>query len=117
MPTASIAGARSSRLPVISATMSMTAIGACAIAPKEAIIPTTTNGAGESGTPGAIGASSRQTDAPRNAPIIMPGPKMPPEPPDPIESDVAKILANGSASTIHSGMPSSWDDIASCTQP
>ena len=70
-------------------------------------MPTTTNGAGDSGTPGAIGASNRQTDAPRNAPIIIPGPKMPPEPPDPIESEVARILAKGRARTIQRGIPSS----------
>src|SRR5437588_802025 len=47
-----MAGASMERLPVISVTMSMTASGACAIPPKSAIIPTITNGARESGTPG-----------------------------------------------------------------
>ena len=51
----------------------------------------------------------RQTAAPRNPPITMPGPKMPPEPPGPIDSDVARIFANGRRRTIHNGrvrMPS-----------
>jgi hypothetical protein len=30
----------------------------------------------------------------------MPGPKMPPEPPDPIDSEVVRIFTSGRASTI-----------------
>ncbi len=46
IPTATMAGARMAMLPVICATMSMTAIGAREMPPNTAIIPTTTNGAG-----------------------------------------------------------------------
>ena len=42
--------------------------------------------------------------APMNAPMTMPGPKMPPDPPVPIDSDVATIFATGRMRTIHSGM-------------
>ena len=56
---------------------------------------------------GAIGSKSRQTAAPMKAPITMPGPKMPPDPPEPMESPVARMRAKGTMSTIHSGMPSS----------
>jgi hypothetical protein len=111
-----MAGASSCRLPVISATISITAIGACAMLPKQAIIPTTTNGAGVLGTPGRS-ASSRHAPAPRKPPITMPGPKMPPEPPEPIDSEVARILANGRSSTIHSGIVRSRGPIAACTHP
>ena len=45
--------------------------------------------------------------APSSPPMTMPGPKMPPEPPEPIDSDVARIFANGRTSTIHSGTASS----------
>ena len=91
-------------MPVISATMIMTASGAREMLPKQHIIPTMTYGAGSLPRLGTIGSSSRQTEAPRNAPITMPGPKMPPEPPEPIDSPVVTIRANGRMSTIHSGM-------------
>ncbi len=105
-PTATIAGASIERLPVISATMSMTASGAWATLPKRAIIATITNGAGSAGIAGAIGSRSRQIAAPSRPPMNIPGPKIPPEPPDPIESEVATIFANGSTSTIQIGMAS-----------
>ena len=44
--------------------------------PKQAIMPTMTNGAGLCGMPGANGSSTRHTAAPTNAPMTMPGPKM-----------------------------------------
>ena len=101
--TATIAGASMPRLPVISATISMTARGACATPPKSAIMATMTKGAGCAGMPGANGSSSRQIDAPSRPPMTMPGPKTPPEPPEPIESEVARILANGSRRTTSQG--------------
>ena len=97
MPIASIAGPSIARLSVISATMSITASGAWATLPKSAIIATITNGEGSTGTPGAIGSRSRQIPAPSSPPMTMPGPKTPPEPPEPIDSEVARIFANGSA--------------------
>ena len=54
-----------------------------------------------------MGSKSRHTDAPRKAPITMPGPKIPPDPPEPMESPVARIRANGTIRTIHSGIESS----------
>ena len=102
-PTAIMAGARIERLPVISATISMTASGAREMPPKQHIIPTITYGAGLWPMEGTTGSKSRQTEAPMKAPITMPGPKMPPEPPDPIESPVATMRAKGSTRTIHSG--------------
>jgi len=119
-PTASIAGASAVSEPVISATINITASGARQIDPKVAIIPTMTKGAGLCGTAGAIGSSTRQTAAPVNAPITMPGPKMPPEPPeppDPMDSEVARIFAKGNARTTHMGVPSSGWPNAFCTQP
>ena len=59
--------------------------------PKQAIIATTTNGAGECGTAGRP-SHRRQTAAPRKPPMTMPGPKMPPDPPEPIESDGGQDL-------------------------
>ncbi len=103
-PTATIAGASIDRLPVISATISITASGAWATLPKSAIIATMTKGAGSTGIAGAIGSRRRQIPAPRRPPITMPGPKTPPEPPEPIESEVARILANGRTRTIQSGI-------------
>jgi len=38
--------------------------------------------------------------APTNAPMTMPGPKMPPDPPVPIDSDVATIFAIGRELTV-----------------
>ncbi len=49
--------------------------------------------------------------------MTMPGPKMPPEPPEPMDSEVARILANGRMSTIHSGIVSSSGPRPFCTQP
>ena len=37
------------------------------------------------------------------APMTMPGPKMPPDPPEPMDSPVARIRAKGRIRTIHSG--------------
>ena len=68
-------GASIERLPVISATMSMTASGAWATLPNRAIIATMTNGAGSTGIAGAIGSSSRQMPAPSRPPMTMPGPE------------------------------------------
>ena len=108
MPTAIMAPGMTENDPVISATMIITASGACATLPKHAIMPAITNTAGPPGTAGAPARSAnRQMAAPTKAPITMPGPKMPPEPPVPIDSDVARILATGSTNTIHSGMVSS----------
>ena len=92
---ASIAGASIARLSVISATMSITARGARAVLPKSAIMATMTNGDGSDGTPGATGSRSRQMPAPSSAPMNMPGPKMPPDPPEPMESEVAENLGEG----------------------
>ena len=103
-PIAIIAGASMARLSVISATMSITARGAWATLPNSAIIATITNGAGSAGTAGAIGSRRRQIPAPSRPPMTMPGPKIPPEPPEPIDSDVARIFANGRARIIHSGI-------------
>ena len=47
------------------------------------------------GSPARTGSSSRQMPAPSMPPMNIPGPKMPPEPPEPIESEVARIFANG----------------------
>src|SRR4051794_30318978 len=81
-------------------------------------MPTITNGAGSSGTDGAIGSSSRQIDAPSKPPMTIPGPNTPPDPPEPMDSDVARILANGRASTIHSGRASSEARLSDAwTQP
>ena len=91
--------------PVISATMVKTASGAWETLPKHAIIPTTTKMPGPSGIPGRWNNSpSRQIAAPTNAPITIPGPKIPPDPPVPIDSDVATILTIGRTSTIHNGI-------------
>ncbi len=117
MPTASMAGASSDRLPVISPTINITAKGAWAIPPKRAIIPTITNGAAVAGMPGRKPTVSRQKLAPSSPPMTIPGPKMPPLPPEPIDSDVARIFANGITSTTHSGSPSSRWSMPTCTQP
>ena len=42
--------------------------------------------------------------APTKAPITIPGPNRPPDPPVPIDSDVATILAIGSTMMIHNGI-------------
>ncbi len=99
-----MAGASIERLPVISATMSITASGAWATLPNKAIIATITKGAGENGIAGATGSRRRQIPAPSMPPMNIPGPKMPPDPPEPIDSDVARIFANGRIMTIQSGM-------------
>ena len=67
--------------------------------------------------PGKTGSKRRQTAAPRKAPITMPGPKIPPEPPEPIERPVARIRANGSTRTIHSGIVSNPGPRLSWIQP
>ena len=103
--TASIAGAISERLPVISATMIITASGAWAMPPKSAIMPTITKGAGLAGTCGSTPNESRQSAAPSVPPTTTPGPKTPPEPPEPMESEVARILAKGVTTSNHSGRP------------
>ena len=107
-PTATIAGTMRVSVPVISATISMTASGAREMLPKHDIIPTMTYGAGSWPRLGTMGSNRRQTAAPMNAPITMPGPKMPPEPPEPMESPVVTMRANGKRSTIQSGMCRSW---------
>src|ERR1700758_1544358 len=108
IPTARIAPGTTEKEPVISATMIMTANGARATLPKHAIIPTTTKIPGPSGTPGRPDSSpSRQTAAPTKAPTTIPGPNRPPDPPVPIDSDVATILAIGNTMTIHNGIASS----------
>ena len=114
--TTIIAGARSDRFPVISATMSITASGAWAMPPNIPIMPMMTKGAGLAGMPGSA-APRRQKEAPSMPPITMPGPKMPPEPPEPIERDVDSIFTNGRASTIHSARVVVSDPIASWTHP
>ena len=119
MPTATIAPGMTANEPVISATMIITASGACATLPKQAIIPATTKTPGLSGIPGASARSARrQMAAPTNAPMTMPGPKMPPDPPVPIDRDVATILATGRISTIQNGIASNVSVAAAfCAQP
>src|SRR6201997_5128028 len=119
IPTATIAHGTTENDVVISATMIITASGACATLPKHAIMPTTTNTPGLSGSHGACTNSpSRQIAAPVNPPITMPGPKMPPDPPVPIDSDVATIFATGRMSTIHNGIAINVSRAAAaCAQP
>src|SRR5271163_1262986 len=119
IPTAMIAPGTTENEPVISATMIMIASGARATLPKHVIIPTTTKIPGSWGTPGKSASSpSRQIAAPTKAPITIPGPNNPPDPPVPIDSDVATILAIGRTRTIHNGIVSSPAlVVASCTQP
>ena len=86
MPTAMIAPGTTENDPVISATMIITASGAWATLPKHAIMPTTTKMPGCRAPRAASTSSpSRQIAAPTNPPMTMPGPKMPPEPPVPID--------------------------------
>jgi hypothetical protein len=56
---------------------------------------------------GSVPQPSLQNVAPSMPPITwdIPGPKMPPEQPDPIDNEVLTILAKGS--TIYSGRPAS----------
>ncbi|CNL96347.1 Uncharacterised protein [Mycobacterium tuberculosis] len=119
IPTAMIAPGTTENEPVISATMIMTASGARETLPKHAIIATTTKMPGSWGTPGSsVSSPSRQIAAPTKAPITIPGPNSPPDPPVPIDSDVARILAIGKTMTIHNGMLSSVPrSAASCAQP
>src|ERR1700751_895194 len=119
IPTARIAPGTTEKEPVISATMIMIASGARATQPKHVIIATTTNTPGSWGTPGRPDSSpSRQMAAPTKAPITIPGPNSPPDPPVPIDSDVATILAIGNTTTIHNGIASSDPrSAASCAQP
>jgi hypothetical protein len=94
-----MAGGSRARLLVISATISIRPRGAWATLPKQAIMPTTMKEAGTPGMPGATVCTSRQRPSPRKPPMTMPGPKMPPEPPDPIDSEVVRIFTSGRAST------------------
>ncbi len=116
-PTASIAGTISESVPVISATINITASGAREMLPKQAIMPTITYGAGSWPRLGTTGSSRRQTAAPTKAPITMPGPKMPPEPPEPMESPVVAMRAKGRMSTIQSGICRSSAPRPACIQP
>ena len=117
-PIAIIAGGSISRLSVISATISSRARGACATLPNRATMPTITNGAGDAGRSGAIGRSRRQIAAPSRPPTTIPGPNTPPDPPDPMVSEVARIFANGRAMTTHSGMSRSASRSSpACTHP
>jgi hypothetical protein len=116
VPRAIIAGGRRARLPVISATMSITPRRAWEMLPKQATIPTIMKGAGLSGTDGATGCRRCHIPAPTKAPITMPGPKMPPEPPDPTDNEVARIFTNGRASTTHTGTADGLV-MTFCTQP
>ena len=119
MPTVIIAPGSTENELVISATMIITANGACATLPKHAIIATTTKTPGPLGIPGSPARSANcQMAAPTKAPMTIPGPKMPPEPPLPIDSDVARIFANGRISTIHSGIFARLSvAVANWTQP
>jgi len=74
---------------------------------ESAIMPMITNAVGCWGMYGRIPWPRRQSAAPSIPPITMPGAKIPPDPPDPMDSDVAGILANGRTSTIHSRRVSS----------
>ena len=85
--------------------------------PKQAIIPTTMNGAGNDGMPGATSCRRRHTPRPTKPPMNMPGPKIPPDPPDPIESEVARIFTNGNASTTHRAISGKPFSIPRCNQP
>ena len=76
----------------------------------EAVQFLTDQGAGSVGIPGSIGAKRRQNEAPSIPPMTMPGPKIPPDPPELIESDVEIIFTKGRASMIQSG--SAFDSIA-----
>ena len=105
------------RLPVISDTIMITARGECAMAPKHAVIPMMTNGAGLSGATPAS-SNSRQIPAPAAPPTTIPGPKTPAEPPDPMVRLVARILTKGRASTAHSAMSSRSARLSvSCSTP
>jgi len=50
-------------------------------------------------------------------PVTIPGPKMPPDPPEPMLKEVKMIFANGSTRMIHSGNVKMADVMLSCTQP
>jgi hypothetical protein len=99
-----------------SATINITASGAWVTLPKQAIMPTTTNGAGEWATAGRS-CASRQTAAPRKPPMTIPGPKIRPDPPDPMDSDVATIFANGSTRITLSGTVRTAAVMATWTHP
>ncbi len=69
------------------------------------------------GTPSPRSKATRHTAAPVNAPITIPGPKIPPDPPEPIEKAVAAMRAAGATSTIQSGTVSRDGSMARWTQP
>lgn len=85
--------------------------------PKQATIPTTMNGAGLSGNEGAKGWRRCHTPAPTNAPITIPGPKIPPEAPEPTDREVARILTKGRARMTHRARSELGPVIAFCTKP
>ena len=85
-------GTRSASVPVISLTMSMTAIGTLPTPAKRATMPTMTKGAGKGIMPGTSELSTTQNAAPTNPPITRDGAKTPALPPDPTVNAVARIL-------------------------
>jgi len=97
-PTAAIAGTRIVMLPTISTTMISTAIGAFATAPNSDIIPTITKtGTVSIGTYDGLSRCRPMPSAPPiPAPMVSPGAKTPPLPPEPSVREVARILKNGS---------------------
>jgi hypothetical protein len=76
MPVATMVGTSIDRLLVASTAMTISAIGACTMEPRHAAMPATTKGTGD-GDANLMGSNTRQTAAPRVAPITRPGPKMP----------------------------------------
>ena len=85
-------GASSERVPVISLTMRMTAIGTRPTPANSAIIPTITRGPGTGIIPGATEFSTTQNAAPTNPPTTSEGAKTPALPPEPTVREVAMIL-------------------------
>ena len=103
--------------PVISVTISMTAIGALAMPPKSAPIPTTTNGSASAGMPGTWPWSIPHIAPPSMPPMKRPGAKTPPLPPEPIVSDVAMIFSATSAAIVPTASCAVLSSIANCSQP